>query len=205
MKVIIEPKITQVDITYVKPHTIVIADFDVQHNAIEKTIGDAKGDLIGFSAADTPVRVPVGTNGYALVADSGQSAGVKWSQLGGDVGCMVVIDGGGAAIATGIKLDLVLPFNAYLKQHVMIAKTSGSIVLDLWKCTYTAYDDSTHPVVGDSVCASAKPTISSSVKAKDTTLTGWSRYWYKEEVVRINVDSCTNITRLSFLLVFSRF
>jgi hypothetical protein len=48
---------------------------------VEKTLIDAKGDLLVGSAADTVVRLGVGTNGQALVADSGESAGVKWGNV----------------------------------------------------------------------------------------------------------------------------
>jgi hypothetical protein len=41
-------------------------------------IWDAKGDLAVGTGADTAVRVPVGTNGQALIADSTQTAGMKW-------------------------------------------------------------------------------------------------------------------------------
>jgi len=51
-------------------------------NPIEKTIVDAKGDLVGASASDTPARIPVGSNGTFLVADSVQTAGVGWSNPG---------------------------------------------------------------------------------------------------------------------------
>jgi len=40
-----------------------------------------KGDLYGFSTV--PARVPVGTNGQVLTADSAESAGVKWAAAGG--------------------------------------------------------------------------------------------------------------------------
>ena len=39
-------------------------------NAINKTILDAKGDLVVASAADTPAKLAVGTDGQVLVADS---------------------------------------------------------------------------------------------------------------------------------------
>lgn len=47
-------------------------------NAIQNSIVDAKGDLIGATAADTPARLAVGTNGQVLSADSTASTGLKW-------------------------------------------------------------------------------------------------------------------------------
>jgi hypothetical protein len=48
-------------------------------SGIAATIGDAKGDLVGFSAADTPARVVAGTvNGDVLERDSAQSSGNRF-------------------------------------------------------------------------------------------------------------------------------
>ena len=71
------------------------ADFDVfgqavdtqmltnANAAIAKTIVEAKGDLIGATAADTPARLVVGTNGQVLTADSTAATGLAWATAGG--------------------------------------------------------------------------------------------------------------------------
>ena len=46
--------------------------------SIDTAIIDAKGDLIVGSADNTVARVAAGSNGQVLVADSAQTAGIKW-------------------------------------------------------------------------------------------------------------------------------
>jgi hypothetical protein len=60
-------------------------------NAIQNAIVDAKGDLIAASAADTPARLAVGTNGQVLTADSTASTGLKWTSAATPafVGCFL--------------------------------------------------------------------------------------------------------------------
>jgi hypothetical protein len=52
-------------------------------NAIQNTIVDAKGDLIAATAADTPARLAVGTNGQVLTADSTAATGLAWATASG--------------------------------------------------------------------------------------------------------------------------
>ncbi len=52
-------------------------------NAIQNAIVDAKGDLIAASAADTPARLAVGTNGQVLTADSTAATGLAWATPSG--------------------------------------------------------------------------------------------------------------------------
>jgi hypothetical protein len=50
-------------------------------NAIQNAIVDAKGDLISATAADTPARLAVGTDGQILTVDSTTATGLKWSTV----------------------------------------------------------------------------------------------------------------------------
>jgi hypothetical protein len=50
-------------------------------NAIQNAIVDAKGDLIAATAADTPARLAVGTNGQLLTADSTAATGLAWTTV----------------------------------------------------------------------------------------------------------------------------
>jgi hypothetical protein len=55
-------------------------DLDYTWVAVDPlTILDAKGDLISATAADTPARLAVGSNGQVLTADSTAATGLKWA------------------------------------------------------------------------------------------------------------------------------
>ena len=54
---------------------------DVHSQYVLKSLVDAKGDLIAASADNTPARLAVGTNNYVLTAASGESTGLKYSNI----------------------------------------------------------------------------------------------------------------------------
>jgi hypothetical protein len=111
-----------------------------------------------------------------------------------------VIDGGGAAIATGIKGDLEVPFACTINQATLLADQSGSIVVNIWKDTYGNYP----PTVDDKITASAPPTISTATKSQDSTLTDWTTAISAGDILRFNVDSCTTIQRCTLSLKVTR-
>lgn len=49
--------------------------------AIDKTLFDAKGDILVATAADTPGKLTVGTDGYFLKADSSTATGLAWGAV----------------------------------------------------------------------------------------------------------------------------
>lgn len=101
------------------------------------------------------------------------------------------INGGGSTITTGIKADVHFDFPCTITRVTLLSDETGSIVVDLWKDSYTNFP----PTVADSITASAKPTISAGIKSQDSTLTGWTTSIAAGDVLRINVDSCSAITR----------
>lgn len=107
-----------------------------------------------------------------------------------------IIDGGGSAIATGIKGDLHIPFACTINEVTMLADQSGSIVVDIWADSYANFP----PTDADSITASAVPTISTATKSQDSTLTGWTTSVAAGTILRFNVDSVTSITRLTISL-----
>jgi len=68
---------------------------------VPKSIVDAKGDLVGATANDTPARLAVGTNGQVLIADSTAATGLAWADAAsGDITGVTAgtgISGGGTS------------------------------------------------------------------------------------------------------------
>lgn len=104
-----------------------------------------------------------------------------------------VVDGGGTAITTGVKGDLVIPYNCTILGWDVLADTSGSIVIDVWKDTYANFP----PTVADTIAGSEKPTITSATKNQDTALSSWTTSLTRNDILRFNVDSCATITRVT--------
>ena len=59
---------------------ITFTSFDLA-TSIPNTLFDAKGDILVATAADTPGKLTVGTNGYYLKADSSTATGLVWSAV----------------------------------------------------------------------------------------------------------------------------
>jgi len=113
----------------------------------------------------------------------------------------ISIDGGGAEIGTGVKGYVEVPFDCTIVQATTLADQSGSIVIDVWKCSYTDFDaGGSHPVDGDSITDVTPPTISAATKDQDSTLTSWNTSITEGDCLAFNVDSVTDITSCTLIL-----
>jgi hypothetical protein len=107
------------------------------------------------------------------------------------------IDGGGEVVTTGLLgTGLAIPFSGTIESVTLLADQTGSIVIDIWKETFANYP----PTVADSICASAKPTLSGAAKSEDTTLTGWTTSIAAGDVLRFNVDSASTLQNVTLIL-----
>ena len=91
-------------------------------NAIQNTIVDAKGDIIGATAADTPARLAVGANGTVLTADSSTATGLKWAAAGG--GSLVYV--GGASFSGSSSQSLNNVFTSTYANYMAIVNIEKS-------------------------------------------------------------------------------
>jgi hypothetical protein len=168
----------------------------------EVILRDAIGDR---PAAGVEGRLFVATDEDKLYRDNGAT----WDEVviadsGGGAGQVstinYVIDGGGAEIATGIKGDVVVDFAGTITAVTLLADQSGSIVVDIWKDTYANFP----PTDADSITAATPPTITTATKSQDSTLSGWTTAISAGDVLRFNVDSVTDIERVTVALTVER-
>lgn len=170
---------------------------------LDAALVDAKGDLLVGTADNVVARLPVGADGQVLVADSAEDEGVKWDDVAGGGGPRVIrvtLDGNGTVLTTGAKTVYVsVPFDCTIDKVRLLADVTGSVVVDIWKDTYANYP----PTNADTITASAKPTLSSAIKYEDATLTGWTTALTAGDILEVELESVSLITKLHIDLFVS--
>jgi len=91
---------------------------------IQPTIVDAKGDLIAATANDAVNRLAVGTNGQVLVADSGETTGLKWNNPGTVGGLVHIKTVSIGSTVSSIAVDNV--FSSAYKNYRIVFNTDGA-------------------------------------------------------------------------------
>jgi hypothetical protein len=110
-------------------------------NAIQNAIVDAKGDLITATAADTPARLAVGSNGDTLVADSAATTGLRW-QGNYAAGKNVVINGDFGIWQRGTSFTVAN--DTYTADRFLVAANGGQTMA----FTQQTFTPGTAPVAG---------------------------------------------------------
>jgi hypothetical protein len=167
-------------------------------------------------SADTCYVLPA-SNGASgqLLRDSGTTASIdpdgggaiasrtcrilEWAGPG-NASISVAIDGGGSNITTGAKGWGYIPYSGTITGVEITSNTSCSAVVDLWVDDGAAFP----PTDADSITASAPPTLSSAVRATDTTLTGWTTSVTAGDYLKANVDSNSGCGYIVVALTINR-
>lgn len=168
--------------------------------------------IVENAAANTAkLTVKVGTTTIDLT--HGQAA---WFYTDGTANGLQQIGGGSSSaiefiigdgvnpVGTGIQGYIEVPFSCEITVGTLLADQTGSVVVDIYKCSYIDFAPGTHPVPADSITASAPLTISSAVKSQDSTLTGWTKTINAGEILAFAVNSAATITRVTVSLKVSK-
>jgi len=97
----------------------------------------------------------------------------------------LIIDGGGAAIETGEKGHLRVPFNCFIDRVTMLADTNGSIRVDIWKSTLEDFP----PIADGSITSGNPPEINFNNWYDNSELEDWDRALSEGDILALNVDS----------------
>lgn len=172
------------------------ADFDMNSYEI-LNIGDL--DMNGHTitglddavASDEPVTYGQFINGLA---------GTSTAFTGLAKGTIVFALNGPDGIPSGVYGDIYVPFDCVIQSVTLLATSTGSAVIDIWKVPYASFPGT----VANTICAAALPTISATNKYQDTTLTGWTTTINDGDTIRFNVNSISGISKLTINLKITK-
>ena len=112
----------------------------------------------------------------------------------------ITIDGGGSAITSGVQGYVEVPYSGVITSWTLIADQVGDCVIDVWKDTYANYP----PTIADTIAGSEKPTLSSSIKNQDNSLSTWTTTVNAGDIIAFNVDSASVVTRVTLSIKITK-
>lgn len=118
--------------------------------AINKTIVDAKGDIIAATAADTVSRLGVGANDTVLTADSSTATGLKWAASAAPTTAWTLINAGGTAL-TGAATITVSGISGQNQLMIIVRGASSANALSEMTLRLNADTASNYIQVGSKI------------------------------------------------------
>src|SRR5262245_1942362 len=147
---------------------------------LESLLG-AKGDLLAASAADTPGRLAVGTNGQVLTADSAQTLGVAWATPASGGLADPTTTKGDLLVRSGAVADLIPAatgltqytgdLNSYTIGHEFSTTAAVPVESLSWYRSGTGDTAPTALTIWDTTTSSAVVTITTGIT--DSGAVGW--------------------------------
>lgn len=107
-----------------------------------------------------------------------------------------VIGDGSNTIDTGVAGYLPIEFSGTITAWYLVADTTGSIVIDVWKDTWANFP----PNSTDSIAGSEKPTLSGAQKNSDESLSTWTTSISAGDVLAFNVDSASTAAQVTLVI-----
>jgi len=164
------------------------------------TLPDATGTIVLKDSTDTFTNKTVDANGTGnSYTNFDEDNMLNASDLVRDAIEFVISSS--AAITTGIKGDIEVPYNCVIQRATVLADQSCSAVIDFWVDSYANYPPDNTDSITD---AGTSLTISAATKAQDTSMTSWTTSLTAGDIIRYNIDSNDNATRLTISLVVEK-
>lgn len=108
----------------------------------------------------------------------------------------IVVDGSGSAITSGNKGYLTLPYSGTIISWRMMADTTGSTSVDVWKTNFAGFP----PTSGDSITGGNYPNLTSQQINDSSSLSGWTTTFSSGDIIAFNVLSASTVTRINLTI-----
>ena len=115
-----------------------------------------------------------------------------------------VCDEGGTILEVGNKGFLQVPFAGTIQGVTLLGNASGDVEVDIWLCSYSAFNGTSVPSDANSIVGGDYPAISGGTKFTSTTMGLWSPAFNASDILSFYVRSCTAATRLTISLSCTR-
>lgn len=148
----------------------------------------------GYPSVDANIRLllarlPIGTAFQRFRTNSGATA---IENIDEEIAFAFIVGNGSDVVTTGVKVVLRVEFACEITRWTMLAKESGSMVIDINRYTSLAnYDSGTKA----SITGTDIPTLSSDKGNDSVALTGWTVILNAGDILEAEIDSVTTITR----------